>query len=191
LQRSLQLRGIGRRKHGFYRFKNLPQSTKLALLPFLLLKGGGQQGLKANLQSSGSKRKTPRTESAAVPGGNATVLLAFLHWRTRLFPSCLMNLHRLSGKRCTPFGNQGDCIAGTAEDTDFAHYAASGMKAQRPAFLIDINRIGGTPESAHTTKRTLLIIKDNVASGVLERLSHLHRVEPRCRTIQQIPQDGR
>jgi hypothetical protein len=117
-------------------------------------------------------------------------VFAFLHWRTRLFPSRLMNLHRLSGERSTPFVNQVDCIAGTAKDTDFAHYAPSGLKAQRLVFLIDGNRISGTSESAHTTKRTLVIIKDNVASGILERLSHLNRVEPRCRTIQQIPKDG-
>lgn len=117
-------------------------------------------------------------------------VFAFLHWRAGLFPSRLMNLHRLSGKRRAPFENQVDCIAGTAKDTDFAHYAASGLKAQRFVFLIDGNRIGGTSERAHTTKRTLIIIKGNVASGILERLSHLDRVESRCRTIQQIPKDG-
>jgi len=67
-----------------------------------------------------------------------------LHWRTRFFAFRFMNLERLSGKRSTPFTHQGDRIAWASKDTDFAHYAASGMKAQRPVFLIDGNRFSGT-----------------------------------------------
>jgi hypothetical protein len=101
-----------------------------------------------------------------------------------------MDFRRFLIERRAPFENQVDCITGTAKDTDFAHYASGRIKAEPFRFLIYGNRIGGTSQSASAAKRTLVIVKGNLASGIIERLPHLNRIEPRCRTTEQILQDG-
>jgi len=137
---------------------------------------------------SGEKRFSPLPPGKFKPRRQNCSFL--LRRRTCALSFCLVNFHGFCSVRRAPFEIQVDCIGRASGDADFANYASSRMEGEFLLFLVDGNRIGRTTQSANSAKHAFFIVKRDMASGILEGLSYLNRVEPRCRTTEKILYNG-